>query len=126
MSIERILVAVDDSPPALAAAVRAVELARAVGARLNVVTVTDAGRDPAVVLRHVAELARQAGVDTVVTSLHDTHHPYEALLDVAIDWDADLVVMGRSDKRPSGRPYVGSQTEHLLEFSPVPVLVVPV
>ncbi len=47
------------------------------------------------------------------------------LLRVAQQWHADLIVMGRSDKRRPGVPYVGNQTEHLLEFASVPVLVVP-
>ena len=38
---------------------------------------------------------------------------------------SDLIGMGRSDmRRPDGR-YVGSQTEHLLEFTDSPVVVVP-
>jgi len=47
------------------------------------------------------------------------------VLAAATQWGADLIVMGRSDKRPTGRPYVGSQTEHLLEFTDTPVVVVP-
>jgi nucleotide-binding universal stress UspA family protein len=123
--IERILVALDDSAPALAGAAFAVGLAREVSAELNFVTVADQGRDPDIVLRHATTLARRAGVRSVVTVAPDGKHPYEALLDAALDWSADLVVMGRSDRRSGGRPYVGSQTEHLLEFTHVPVVVVP-
>ncbi len=59
------------------------------------------------------------------TVVPDGQQPYEAVLDTAIDWHADLIVMGRSDRRATGRPYVGSQTEHVLEFTHVPVVVVP-
>jgi nucleotide-binding universal stress UspA family protein len=122
--INRILVAVDDSPPALAAAAFAVDLARLVDGELCFVTVTHPGRDPEAMLRHVSTLADGAGVASTSSAVPDGQ-PYEALLDAVARWDADLVVMGRTDKRSSGRPYVGSQTEHLLEFADVPVVVVP-
>lgn len=122
--IERILVAVDDSAPALAAARFAADLARTLSAELNFVTIVEPGRDPDVILQHVATLARDAQVDALLTAVCG-HHPFETLLAAASDWGADVVVMGRSDKRPTGRPYVGSQTEHLLEFSDIPVVVVP-
>lgn len=52
-------------------------------------------------------------------------HPFEVILEEAGRWEADLIIMGRSNKRRRGVPYVGTQTEHLLEFTHVPVLVVP-
>jgi nucleotide-binding universal stress UspA family protein len=122
--IDRILVAVDDSAPALAAAEYAAELARTMSAELNYVTIVEPGRKPEVILRHVSSIARRAGVEATLTTI-DGDHPFEALLAAASGWGADVVVMGRSDKRPTGRPYVGSQTEHLLEFTDIPVIVVP-
>ena len=65
-----------------------------------------------------------AGVAATETQTHG-RHAFEAILDAARQWNADLIVMGRSDERGPGRPYVGSQTEHVLEFTEVPVLVVP-
>ncbi len=123
--MKRILVAVDDSPPALAAARLAIELGRAPSTKLNFVTVTEVDHDPEVILNHIASLAADAGLTPTLTAVHDGEHPFEMLLDVARGWGADLVVMGRSDKRRPGAPYVGSQTEHLLEFTDIPVLVVP-
>lgn len=123
-AVRRILVAVDDSPPALAAADAAVELARSEGAELRFVTVREPGRDPSSALRYVTGRARSAGLDPSETAI-DGGQPFEILLREAKAWAADLIVIGRSDKRPPGTPYVGSQTEHLLEFATVPVLVVP-
>jgi nucleotide-binding universal stress UspA family protein len=77
------------------------------------------------ILRHVEALAMTAGVTATVSTVPDGGRAFEALLDVAHEWQADLIVMGRSDKRRPGGPYVGSQTEHLLEFTDIPVLVVP-
>lgn len=51
-------------------------------------------------------------------------YPFEAVLAAAVAWGVDLVVMGRPERRTTGRPYVGSGTEHLLELTPVPAVVV--
>jgi len=122
--VKRILVAINDSPPALAAATAAIELATDVGAQLRFVTVTQADCDNTTALRHVTDLAERAGLQPTTTA-DDDGHPFEVLLRLAKEWRADLIVMGRSDRRQPGVPYVGSQTEHLLEFTHIPVLVVP-
>lgn len=122
--IERIVVAVNDSPPALAAASLAIEMAAAQHARLHLVTVAEDSRHITVLLDHVSRLARKAQLEPE-TTITDGGYPFEVLLEVAADWRADLIVMGRSDRRRPGVPYVGTQTEHLLEFTHIPVLVVP-
>lgn len=123
--IQRVFVAVDDSVPSLAAATFAIELARALGAELRLATVAEPDRDPDVILTHLVKRATATGVVTTAATLEDGHHPFEVLLAAASAWGADLIVMGRSDIRRTGRPYVGSQTEHLLEFTEIPVVVVP-
>ena len=122
--MDRVLVAVDDSGPALAAAEFAIGIARSRPIELNFVTVREPDRDADALLRHVETLATESGI-TVSTTVCDDGHPFDALLGVAASWQADLIVMGRSDMRRPGAPYVGSQTEHLLEFTDIPVLVVP-
>jgi len=123
--LNRILVAVDDSAPALAAAELAIELGRMPSTELHFVTVTETGRPPDAIFRHIAAMAADRGLAPAFTAIHDGEQPFELLLAAARDWEADLVIMGRSDKRRPGQPYVGSQTEHLLEFTDIPVLVVP-
>jgi nucleotide-binding universal stress UspA family protein len=122
--VKRILVAINDSRPALAAATVATELAASQNAQLHFVTVTEPDGDTTDVIRHVADLAAREGLTPTSTEA-DGGDPFEVLLRVAREWHADLIVMGRSDKRRPGVPYVGSQTEHLLEFTHLPVLVVP-
>jgi nucleotide-binding universal stress UspA family protein len=142
--LTRILVAVDDSPAALVAARLAVDLAGRTGATVHFVHVIgdgelvralesvgrdgklDSARSEAAdaLLRHVAATAARAGVAAETSSL--AGEPAELVLAVAQRWDADLVVMGRSDVRGPGEPYVGAVTREVLEFSDVPVLVVPV
>lgn len=122
--MKRILAAVDDSLPALAAAAAAIDLATTGRAALHFVSVTEPGRDVTRALRHVADLAERAGVPAETTAT-DGGHAFEVLLRTARTWEADVIVMGRSDRRRPGVPYLGSQTEHLLEFTEIPVLVVP-
>jgi nucleotide-binding universal stress UspA family protein len=123
--MKRILVAIDDSSPALAAAALAIELASTPTTALRFVTVIEPGRDPDAILRHVRGLARDRGISPTLSAVDDGDTAFEAILIVAQEWRADLIVMGRSDKRRPGGHYVGSQTEHLLEFTDIPVLVVP-
>jgi nucleotide-binding universal stress UspA family protein len=142
--MERVLVAVDDSPESLGAARLAVALAAGWGARVRAVTVVRDFRaqvpgmaEPAAedlahramasavaLLARVEAMAGEAGVPVVTEAL--TGEPAGTILSVGRAWGADLVVIGRSRRRTSvGVRYVGSQAQHVLEFSDRPVLVVP-
>jgi nucleotide-binding universal stress UspA family protein len=141
--IERVLLAVDDSPDSLAAARLAVAIAGQLHARLRTVHVSadhvlDAavaaatgrpgareGRhhSAAAILMRVASLANAAGVDIETELL--AGDVATAVLNAARTWPADLVILGKSARSLSGEPYVGAQTRHILEFADQPVLVVP-
>ncbi len=143
MTIRRVLVAVDDSPPALRAAHVALDLATDWHVSLRLVTVAtdhalgalldtaapDGGATERIdqasrsVLRHLTETARSRGLDVDAVPL--TGEPSRQILDEAQSWRADLIVMGRSDRRGPSSPYLGSVTAHVLEFAECPVLVVP-
>lgn len=139
----RILVAVDDSPAALEGVRLAVDLARSIGAQVRFVHVLVDGdllralgevhqdatlverraRGVALLLRHVESEADRAGVPSMGVSLEG--EPGQVLLAEARDWPADLLVVGRADVVRAGTPYVGEVARQLLEFSDLPVLVVP-
>ena len=51
--------------------------------------------------------------------------PFEAILRDAREWNADLIVMGRSGRTGTGRIMLGSEAERVLEFTDRPVLIVP-
>jgi nucleotide-binding universal stress UspA family protein len=139
--IERILLAVDDSPDSLAATRLAVSLARELHAQLRAVhAVADhevdvalesaTGRPVGATRSHavaslfarVSSLAEAEGVavDTVLLG----GGIGTAILDAARDWGADLVVIGKSARLATGEPYVGALARHVLEFADEPVLVV--
>jgi nucleotide-binding universal stress UspA family protein len=125
--IMNILLPVDDSPPALAAARVAVDLAAALGARVTAVLVVHQQPAPAdpgpPVLRYVARRAGQAGVACTTEVI--TGEVVGSVLDRAQSLPADIIVLGRSGRHLAGDPYVGSHTRRVLEFSDRPVLVVP-
>lgn len=122
--MERILAAVDDSGPALAAADLAIQVAKSWDAEVLFLAVAEDGLDLEPILRHVLGLAAEHSV-TATGATRQGMPPFEAILAEADRWGAELLVMGQSDKRHPGGPYVGSQTEHVLEFSALPVLIAP-
>jgi len=148
VTMRRVLVAVDDSPPGLAAARLAVDLCAGWRAELRVVTVlADGGLDVALagpsaqaeqvaaahqrrggglsaVLGHVEALARTRGVPVTTATLRGG--AAAQVLAETRRWRADLVVLGRSGQHSrSATPGLGSQVRHVLELTEVPVLVVP-
>ncbi|MGN8247073.1 universal stress protein [Cellulomonas soli] len=147
------VVAVSDSAAAFGAAAVAVTHALRWGARLHLVSVVedsdlrlrlDAPHGPApgttsgptpdtddrrvlaatAALTHVSALCAAAGVPC--TAVRRRGHVAEQVLAEVRAVDATLVVMARVDRPGHALPYLGSQTERVLEFATVPVLVVPV
>lgn len=145
MSLQRVLVGVDDSPAGLAAARLAVELAASSHGRVRAVAIirdgvlasalwatSGQGVEPPetrlagaarALLTWVSRMADSCGVACEPRVLEG--EPYRCLLEEARAWAADVIVVGRSDRRGPSSPYVGSETERLLEFAELPVLVVP-
>jgi nucleotide-binding universal stress UspA family protein len=50
--------------------------------------------------------------------------PHEVILDEAVSWGADLIVMGKLGKRGVSRILLGSVAERVAEFANIPVLLV--
>lgn len=136
-----VLVAVTDSPAAFKAAEVAVQYAGRFGATLHAVTVIEPGRldvhlagngglarrealAAEAALRYVAALGSSAGVE--VSARRREGNVSAEILAEAEAIDADVIVMARVDRPGHAIPYVGGQTLRVLEFSPVPVLVVPI
>ncbi|MDJ0348010.1 universal stress protein [Cryobacterium sp. PH29-G1] len=135
-----ILVAVNDSPAAFTAVDVAVDQARRLGARLRAVMVIEDGAidrhlDPTValarrrelaadaVLNHVIAVGLASGID--VAGHRRTGKVAAEILEEARAVDATLIVMARVDRPGHAIPSIGSHTLRVLEFSRIPVLVVP-
>lgn len=145
--ITKILLAVDDSPAGLAAAHVAMALAQTCSADVRAVTVmvdglleaelagigggsessnalrARRGGGQTALLRHVCAIARTHDVTPETSAM--LGEPAPTILAEARLYGPDVIVIGRSDRRRAGAPYVGSEVRHVLEFAEVPVLVVP-
>jgi nucleotide-binding universal stress UspA family protein len=138
-----VLLAVDDSAAALAAARCAIDLATRLDARVRMVSVVtdgvltaalseasslpdlEARRDAAAhsVLRHVAHLARRAGVEAETATLEG--EPAACILAEAGGWGADFIVLGRGDGGHLGEPAIRPGVARVIDFAEQPVIVVP-
>ena len=82
----------------------------------------DAGKK---VLEDAASLAQAAGVQAE-THMYDSFDGRlaDVVSDAALEWKADLVVVGTHGRRGVGRMLLGSGAEQILRQAPVPVLVI--
>jgi nucleotide-binding universal stress UspA family protein len=135
-----ILVAVDGSPAAAHALEEAVELARAEGARLTLISVAEAPRwafsafplavpfpNEAQLLReaeHVVERAEaEVPEDVSVSTVVRRGSIVREILKRIEAGEHDLVVVGSRGLGPAGSLLLGSVSRGVLSKSPVPVLV---
>jgi len=141
-----VLVAIDGSVASLKAARVAMSLAASCRGRVRMVAVADEESERAppdalgtgtqtaetrqTQLRDSLEYLRRLGADGGLDVEAVLRHrrgaePYELILEEADRWPADLLCVGRRSHRGLGRALLGSQTEHVLEFAQIPVVVVP-
>jgi len=137
-----ILVPVDGSPAATAGLEEAIRIARTVGARVHLMNVVDdlfageegsAGGDMRAlvrergeqVLRHARERAAAVGVEVSTDLVASGAERLTSLLArEAASCGADLIVLGTHGHRGLSRLLMGDASEHLLNVTTVPVLLV--
>lgn len=146
---KHILISTDGSDVAQNGLNHGLSLARHLGAKVTIVTVTEpfpayasvasGGWVPVpidltdfeldqqnfaqAVLSRAQEDATKQGVSATILHLPNAH-PATAIIATAKQQDCDLIVMGSHGRRGLGRLLLGSQTAEVLAHSPVPVLVV--
>ncbi len=140
----KILIPTDGSELAGKAVTHGVELAKAIGAKVTILTVTRPYRNyahasaviedtpagyekyvvkPAVAtLEAAAALAKAAGVP-VETQLVDDDNPYQAIIDAAAASNADLIVMSSHGRKGISALVLGSVTVKVLTHCKIPTLV---
>jgi nucleotide-binding universal stress UspA family protein len=143
---ERILVPVDGSPTSLRGLAEALAVAGKFGSTLRLLHVVDdttltatagvmAGNvgDLLAMLSEggekvLADARRQAQAGGVAaeTSLQHSYSGRisDMIVKEAVDWKADLIVIGTHGRRGAGRLFLGSDAEQVLRLAPVPVLLV--
>jgi nucleotide-binding universal stress UspA family protein len=142
---KNILVAVDGQELSNKALTQAIGLAKAIGAKVTILTVTPrwsaaaAGGDVAVMfppeahetniaeaanllLSKSAAIAESAGVLCEAAHASDAH-PYKAILDTATAKGCDLIVMGSHGRRGIAGLLLGSETLKTVTHGKIPVLV---
>jgi nucleotide-binding universal stress UspA family protein len=118
-----IVVGTDGSDTAKEAVRQAVELAKSVGAELLVVSAfTTTTDDVAPLLAAAAATARDAGVP--VQTLPRPGDPADAILDVAEERDADLIVVGNKGTSGAKRFLLGSVPNRVSHHAPCSVLII--
>ncbi|MEQ1941770.1 universal stress protein [Mesorhizobium sp. VNQ89] len=146
---KHILISTDGSELAQKGVDHGLSLAKSLGAKVTIVTVTEpfpfsataagAGWVPGPddiasyqegqkefadrTLAKVKEAAQVLGVEAATVHVADAR-PAEAILDVAKTEACSLIVMASHGRRGLGRLLLGSQTSEVLAHSSVPVLVV--
>lgn len=141
---KNILVPTDGTELCAKSAAYAVQLAKALGAKVTAVTVTapahsimigevkvvssadiyekHAEAQAAKTLGVVADLAKSAGVACDV--VHMRHEqPWHGILDAAKSKAADMIVMASHGRRGLSAMLIGSETQKVITNSSVPVLV---
>lgn len=142
---KHILIATDGSEIAGKAISHGIELAKALGAKLSAVTVTepletivevetmgmirasDYDKQCEVsankILSSVTSAAQAAGIECNV-SHEQNRWPYEGIIAAAEKVDADLIVIGSHGRRGIEGLLIGSQANKLLTHTKIPALVV--
>jgi nucleotide-binding universal stress UspA family protein len=139
-----ILIATDGSDIAGKALLEGLDLAKALGARVTIVTVTEpmpslvaaeagvarpvedyeraAAANADTVLGAAAADARTRGVACDVVHVKD-RFPAEGIVETAKDRGGDLIVMATQGRSGLSKLLLGSQAAKVVSMSPVPVLV---
>lgn len=140
---KHLLIATDGSELAGKAVTAGLQLAKALGAKVTAVTVTEAwaamvpgegafvfpveeyekaaAQNAARILADVAAQAQKVGV--VCDTVHVTEFPAEGIILTAKDKGCDLIVMASHGRRGLSRVLLGSQAVRVLTHSTVPVLI---
>ena len=143
---QRILVPIDGSQTSTKALQAALQMAKASGGCVRIIHLIDASAylsGPAgyldfpsdlpgamrsagnKVLEDAANLAKAIGVQAE-THLYDSFDGKlaDVVSDAALQWKADLIVVGTHGRSGVGRALLGSGAEQILRLAPVPVLVI--
>lgn len=139
---KHILIATDGSELGQKGVGQGISLARALGAKATVVTVTEpframgdmvfsypvteydkaAAAGAQTILGSAVEIARKAGISCETLHVKD-HFPAEGIIETANRLGCDLIVMSSHGRRGISRMLLGSQANKVVTLSEVPVLI---
>jgi nucleotide-binding universal stress UspA family protein len=141
---QHILIPTDGSAHAKRAVEQGTALAKAVGARVTILTVVEpfhvlstdpkqvsegrptyerlAKAEATRILAEADKVAQKNGV-AYATAQKEHEHPYQAILEAAAKGSCDLIAMGSHGRRGVVALILGSVTAKVLAHSPLPVLI---
>jgi nucleotide-binding universal stress UspA family protein len=138
--MEKVLIAIDNSPLADIVVNKGLELAEKLNAKAAILSVVDIQFVAAEVNILSAETTQLLKDDfyrehQAHLNKHDPHHkvesivqegtPYEEILRVAKEWEADIIVMGTMGRTGLSHLMIGSVAERVLRHANVPLFIVP-
>ena len=142
MDYQKILIAIDNSSPALKAAKAGISLAKKVSAEIALVYVLDSilmmgnidanvtPREAKILVMKVAQTALDE-TESLCNGQMKVHRfmpegrPTEEILNIAYNWGADLVVAGTHGHTGLQHFLTSSVADYLIRHSKVPVMIIP-
>lgn len=138
--IKKILIAVDDGPTCEKVASNGLLFGQQLNAEIALISVVDTaalmgdgGITPselADMIDHDLKKNQQALLDKVfkdykITTFVEKGRPFEVIIKVAEDWEADLIVIGTHGRTGLSHLLMGSVAEKVIRHTVKPVFVVP-
>lgn len=120
----RILLATDGAPDAERAAAVAAEVARSYSLPVTIVAVAVEGIDARRCAEAAAGAVRRAGVEAEVRVASGANRASDAIVSIARETRADLVVVGRRGREGKDAPRLGRNAERIIGTVECPVLIV--
>ncbi|WP_431200949.1 universal stress protein [Mucilaginibacter sp. P25] len=134
------LIATDDGPTSEIVALKGFQLGKKLNAEIALVSVVDTTvlvSETGATSQELAEIIKSNHVDNQqiliekvfgdfkIWSFVEQGNPYEAILRVAKEWEADLVVLGTHGRTGLSSLLVGSVSEKVIRHSTIPIFIVP-
>jgi nucleotide-binding universal stress UspA family protein len=140
-NMKKIVIAVDNDPTSEKIALNGFQLGLQLNAEIALLSVVDLTMlitEGAVTPKEFADITindykknQQMLVDTVfkeykVKTFVEEGIPYEVILNVAKEWDADIIVLGTHGRTGLSHLIMGSVAEKVIRHSEKPVFIIPV
>jgi nucleotide-binding universal stress UspA family protein len=139
-NIKKIVIAVDNDPTSEKIALNGFQLGLQLNAEIALLSVVDLTMlitEGAVTPKEFADITindykknQQMLVDTVfkehkIWTFVEEGIPYEVILNVAKEWDADMIVLGTHGRTGFSHLIMGSVAEKVIRHSEIPVFIIP-
>ncbi len=138
--MEKVLIAIDNSALSDMVVSKGLELAKSLNAKTAIVSVVDiqfVTTEVNILSNETTQLLKNQFLrehqvhkdkfasDTNIRSFVEEGSPWEEILRVAKDWEADLIVVGTMGRTGLSHMMIGSVAEKVIRHSSIPVLIVP-